>query len=203
MKDSLKRKLAYIFIALIVLYPFIGYKYDFQIIFSFSVLYSLAILIDSIRYRIRRDNLIELGEEEHFHKKYISYLFLILFVLFIFFGVTRIEEFDIFPQMRKDYNINFSIIIFLPQLIQFILGIAFKEMGVFMYATKKGILYSMNTQEKYQWEDFNSYKIISDQKLLRFEKKNLKYLFISYEEKYFNKYREEILTILDKKLTRE
>lgn len=181
------------------------YKYDFEILFSFSILYSLTILIESIRYRIRRDELIELGEEEHFHKKYIGYLISIAFVVFIYLSMTNewlkgwLGEVSIF----RDFHDAFYLVVLIPQLIEFSIGFLFKEMGVFMYATKKGILYSMNTQEKYQWEDFNSYKIISDQKLLRFEKKNLKYLFISYEEKYFNKYREEILTILDKKLTRE
>jgi len=200
---SARRYIRILFAVFIGLYCFVEYTYDFEITCAIIILYSLILVIDSIQFRIKRHKFIELGEQEHFHEKYLGSLLYIVFLFcFVFFG-PKLSALGFLPPIRDEFNTNLTAIVLLPGLITFILRFLFTEKENIVYATEKGILYGLETNEFYFWDDFKSYKHISDQKLLRFERNNSKRLYISYEEKYFNKHREVILTILDKKLTRE
>ncbi|WP_299124786.1 hypothetical protein [uncultured Tenacibaculum sp.] len=193
---SFKKTLGIVFAISILLYMLIGYKYDFEVSTFLSFLYSFFILSDSIRYLLRRKQLVEIGELERFHRKYLDLVFLLL----LFFLLSKLVEWSSFVNLREDFNDNFVLVVFAPQIIQFIIGVFSREMGTFLYVTDRGILSSMETKESYLWEDFNNYKIIKNQKLFRFEKKNNKYLFISYDGEYFENNRKEILEIIKQNL---
>ncbi|WP_431164594.1 hypothetical protein [Tenacibaculum halocynthiae] len=195
---SFKRMLGIIFAILSLLYIVIEYKYDYEILVFFSLSYSFFILVDSVRYLLKRKDLVEIGELEFFNKKYVDFVYLLLLIFFIFFLLPKVLEFLKFKGLRNDFN--FTLIIFAPQLLQFIIGVFSKEVGTFLYITERGLLSSMDTRESYFWDDFINYKIINDQKLFRFEKKNNKYLFISYDEKYFENNKKEILGIIKQNL---
>ncbi len=187
----------------LVVYIFVEYPYDFEITCAIIILYSLLLVVESIKFKKKRHEFIALGEQEHFHKKYLGNLLYIVFVIcFVCFG-PKLLELGILPAIRDNINLNIVAILTLPALTVLILRFLFEEKERIIYATEKGMLYGMENHEFYFWEDFKSYKHISNQKLLRLEKKNLKRLYISYEEEHFNEHKEEILTILDKKLTRE
>lgn len=200
---TVKRYFATFFIISVLLYFFIEYPYDIEIIFIISCIISIDILIKSIRFRIRRNNLIELGEQERFYGSWIGTLLFIAIIIALIFGIPKLEELGVLPEREERFHENFTFIVLMPQIIQFIIGIAFREMGQYMYVTEKGIIESMEVHESYLWEDFQSYGVLSDMKLIRFKKKNDKFLFIAYHEEHFNKHREHILTILGENLKRE
>ena len=200
MNLPVKRILGIIFGISVFAYMLIEYKYDIEVLTFFSFLYTFIILINSIKYLKRRKKLIELGELERFHRNYIEPIALIIFVLTLFFVLPRISEWMNIKILRSNFNENFVILVFLPQLIQFFVGIFSKEMGTYFYITEKGIISSMEVKETYFWEDFINYKLLEDQNLLSFKKKKGKNLFISYHKEYFEKNRNEILNTLDNKL---
>lgn len=189
-----------------IAYLFVDIPYAIEILWLCSIVLSLNVLVSSIRFRIRRNHLIELGELERFHHGFVGFIVLIVIIaLFGYFG-PKISGLDIFPVREEKINPSFMTITLLPQLVRFVVGIAFKEMGDYLYITNRGILFSMNTKENFIWDDFTSYKILPDMQLLRFRKKKEpkeKFFFVSYHEDYFKEHREEILSILDKNLKSE
>jgi len=187
----------------LVVYVFVEYPYDVEIACAIIILYSLLLVVESMQFKKKRDQFIELGEQEHFDKKYIvSLLYYVFIICFIFFIGPKISGLGFLPPFRDELHTLFWVLL-VPGILINVLRVFFKVKENSIYATEKGLLYGMGNLEFYFWEDFKSYKHISNQKLFRIEKKNSKRLYISYEEEHFNKNREAILAILDKKLTRE
>jgi hypothetical protein len=151
--------------------------------------------------------LIELGEREHFHNQFLGAVYFILIIGAYVFLMKKLDEWNVLPERESPVVSSFSVIVFLPQLIRFLLGVAFKEVKDYLYITDQGILASMHTTESFIWNDFQSYRILHDQKLLRFRKKKpskkSKFLFVSYHDEYFKEHQAHILSILDKNLKSE
>ena len=70
----------------------------------------------------------------------------------------------------------------------------------FFILTKKDLVTKGNYFEDYLWEDFIEFSLIEEQSLIRFKKKNDKFLFVKYEEPYFQDNKTEILSILNKNI---
>lgn len=87
-----------------------------------------------------------------------------------------------------------SNIFFLPILKTLIVD------NTFFYITDKGITTKGNYFEDYLWEDFKEYSLIEEQSLIRFRKKNDKFLFVKYEESYFQENKIEITKVLNKNI---
>jgi hypothetical protein len=164
-------------------------------------------LINGIRFRIRRNRLIELGEQEHFHNEILGVVYSILIIGGIILLGLLLSEWELLPKRDREADSYLTVIVFIPHVIRFLLGVAFKEVKDYLYITDHGILKSMNMNEIYQWNQFRSYKILHDQNLLRLRKskesKKPKYLFITYHDEYFKEHEAYILSILDKNLKSE
>lgn len=72
--------------------------------------------------------------------------------------------------------------------------------NTFFYITDKGVTTKGNYFEDYLWEDFKDYSLIEEQSLIRFRKKNDNFLFVKYEESYFQENKIEITKVLNKNI---
>ena len=201
--ESLKY-LKIILIFLVTLYFFVEYQYEGEILIFTIVLISFIIIHNGISFSKKEKDSIELGQKENFKSSHwFMLLFLAAFLVFIFYGIPKMNELDLFPESDRKLGVNVSFLILVPQMVELFMGLILSEMKAKYYATEVGLLKSLEPEEEMKWEDFYSFKLIESHNIIRFEKKNLKYFFIKYEEEYFNEYREEILSFLEKKLPRK
>ena len=183
------------------LYFIIEYKFDEELIIILAILTSIVIVLSSFSFRSKEKNSIELGEKEDFKTSYLFVLFgLVILFIFLYYGVPKINELELFPNLKRESKISVSLLIFLPQIIEFFFSFIFSEMRTKYYATELGLLRSLEAKEEMKWDDFYNFKIIDSHNIIRFQKKNLKYFFIKYDEDYFKEFKEEIVSFLNKKL---
>lgn len=187
----------------VILYFIIEYNYDEELIMLVAALISLGIIFNSISFSKKEKVSIELGEKEDFRNSIWFVIFILTFLfVFIFYLVPKMNELNLFQDTVRESKISIPLLLFIPKFIELFMSIIFSEMKVKYYATEDGLLRSLEAEEEIKWEGFYNFKIVDSDNIIRFQKKNLKYFFIKYDEEYFNEYREEILSFLNKKLTR-
>ena len=156
---------------------------------------------------IKRNQYVEIGQVATFNYAFILFVILLAIAFVAGYFGSEITSLEFFAEREEPVNGYFIAIIALPQAVQFVLGIVFKEVPVFVYLTDQGILTSMNLKESFEWNDFESYKILPDLTLFRFRKKNptkkSKFFFVSFDKDHLKEHEEEILSILEKKLKSE
>ena len=109
-----------------------------------------------------------------------------------------------FPDLNRQSKIWWiPLLVLVPQIVEGFIAFIFSEMKTKYYATEIGLLKSLEAKEKIIWEDFYRFKILDSEGIIRFQRKNLKYFFIKYDEEYFKEYREDIIFFLNKKLIKE
>lgn len=207
MHTKLERLIQILFLITIVGYFFYEFPYDIEILLGLSLMMSINLLINGIRFRLRRNKLIELGQVERFQNTFLQVVYVIIVVITIVFLFSKLNHWKVIPERKLSLSSSFAIIVLLPQLIRFILGVTCREMGEYLYITDNGLLKSMSIKESQTWKEFTSYYFIQDQNLLRLRKnkqfKQPKFLFISYHDEYFKEHEIHILSILDKNLKNE
>lgn len=207
MHTKLERLIQILFLITIVGYFFYEFPYDIEILLGLSLMMSINLLINGIRFRLRRNKLIELGQVERFQNTFLHVVYVIIVVGTIVFLFSKLNHWKVIPERKSSLSSSFAIIVLLPQLIRFILGVTCREMGEYLYITDHGLLKSMSIKESQTWKEFTSYYFIQDQNLLRLRKnkqfKQPKFLFISYHDEYFKEHEVYILSILDKNLKNE
>lgn len=81
--------------------------------------------------------------------------------------------------------------------VYYVIGLFINDNRIF-YFTEQGLVTKGNYFEDYLWQDFKEFSIIEEQYLIRFKKKNNKFLFVKYQERYFEEINSEILKVLKK-----
>lgn len=143
----------------------------------------------------------KLGELELFTGKYRDFLISIVVVALLYFSTKYSYLIDFAPTKFLNYFFDIS----RNPLPYFIISLACL-IGMFLtnnhvfYITESGLITFGNYFESYFWNDFIEFSIIEEQSLIRFKKKNNKFLFVKFEESYFEENKEEILKVLNKNI---
>lgn len=171
----------------------------------FTVLFVLIVVskvYELIKFYRNKESFLKLGKRELFYNRYIaSFIFLILTVVYI--GYLSKINFKLNTKFAHFFLIeNTSSALFYGLFTSLIISELFGIENVF-YITDKGISKKWNYFENYKWEDFLDFKIIKEQSLIRFKKKNNKFIFIKYEEETFINNEDLIISKLNKNLTED
>jgi hypothetical protein len=188
----------------IPLYFIVEFEYQEEFIVALVVVTSVLVVTDGFRFRSKEKKSIELGEKYDFRQKP-WFRFGIVFVIFaILFVFNKLVEWNAFPDpiKRTEKWPFLPVCIVIPQLLKSLLAGWFGEWRTTYYATKEGLIRSMNGDEILTWDDFYEYTLLEYQYLIKFKKKNLKSFSIKYDADYFHDYKQEITSFLDQKLTR-
>ncbi|MGB1043212.1 MAG: hypothetical protein ACPGU6_07445 [Tenacibaculum sp.] len=202
-----KRKMLQLVMVLVVVLFFICCYVDWNmsIIVMTILIFSLVFVkvFEIIRFFLRKKTLLKLGRIELFEKKMLNGFILIGITFLLYFFIKnadlidfRTNDFTTFFLGNTGQFGMYYIIIVLFNLKNFI-----DDQSVF-YLTDKGLVTRGNYFESYFWNDFLGYKIIKEQSLIRFKKKNGKFLFITYDESLQGK-EELIIESLSKNLTED
>ncbi|CAM1355207.1 MULTISPECIES: hypothetical protein [Tenacibaculum] len=201
-KRNVLRFLFYITSALFIM--FCIWEIENAIIFFIPLLVFLIVLkvLEVIKFYKNKRRLVKLGEREFFLNQYIaSFLILISFIVYVVyvskFNFDLNTEFAYFF-LGENGNSGF----FYGLLMSLVIRGLF-ESNYEVYLTDKGIVKGRSYFEDYLWEDFLSFEIIKEQSLIRFKKKNDKFIFIKYEEDTFKNREDLIISKLNKNLTED
>ncbi|WP_435263988.1 hypothetical protein [Tenacibaculum sp. nBUS_03] len=183
-KRNVSRFLFYITSALFII--FCIWEIENAIIFFIPLLVFQVVLkvFEVIKFYKYKRRLIKLGEREFFLNQYIaSFLVFISFIVYIVY-VSRFN-FDLNTEfayffLGESGNSGFFYGLFMSLVIRGLFKVNYE-----VYLTDKGIVKGRSYFEDYLWEDFLSFEIIKEQSLIRFKKKNDKFIFIKYEEDTF------------------
>ena len=203
------KNLNYVQVPLVILtlvYLFVEIPYAIVFLWIGYGLVSLNVFMNGVRFKAKRNDLIELGRQENFNGGLLAVLiFFIVIAISVYLG-TQIAKWDALPVREEEISPYFIIIIALPKFTQFVLRVVFKGFTEYLYLTDKGLLFNMNIKEHYTWKDFQSYAMLPDLKLIRFRKEKgskSSFFFVSYDMDDFGKNKGHILRVLDKNLKRE
>lgn len=204
MIEILPKHLKRILILLFILCYIFEYQYEEELIVSISVFTCLIIISNSFAFYKKKKKSIELGEPEYFSGSPWSVILLLggLLVL-IFYVIPWLNELNLFSGMKGEITLIHSISLLMPGITELIMSYLFTDMIIKYYATDEGLLKNLEAKEEMSWQDFYSFKIIESHNIIKFQKKSLEYFFIKYDEEYFSNHREEIISFLEKKVTRE
>ncbi len=174
---------------------------------SISIVLFLIYLLVGIRifeivmfYNVKK-KLIKLGEKELFTSKIWGILAALISIIFIYLSIKysylleyEANEFNAyFWSSTKNSTTNFIIV------LSFFIRSLIDDNRIF-YLTQQGIITHGDYFEEYLWKDFKGFKVIEEQSLIRFTKKNDKFLFVKYKEPYFQENKKEVLSILNKNI---
>lgn len=201
-KRNVLRFLFYITSALFII--FCIWEIENAIIFFIPLLVFQVVLkvFEVIKFYKYKRRLIKLGEREFFLNQYIaSFLVFISFIVYIVY-VSRFN-FDLNTEfayffLGESGNSGVFYVLFMSLVIRGLFKVNYE-----VYLTDKGIVKGRSYFEDYLWEDFLSFEIIKEQSLIRFKKKNDKFIFIKYEEDTFKNREGLIISKLNKNLTQD
>ena len=187
--------------ALFWIFSFIEYESSILIVlFIFSLLVSIKIFEVFMFYYLRAKRK-KIGELELFTGKFRDYLISIVAVSLLYLSLKYSYLIDFAPTKFLNYFFDIS----RNPLPYFIISLTYLT-GMFLtnnhvfYITESGLIIFGNYFESYFWNDFIEFSIIEEQSLIRFKKKNNKFLFVKFEESYFEENKEEILKVLNKNI---
>jgi len=192
-------------IVLIFSYFFIEFDQQEELMIGLTIVATVIVLIDGLRFRKKEKDSIELGEKYDFRQ---SSLFRFGFpiAIFVFFYIfIESVHYDWFPEgiERTTTNPFITLLILIPQTLEHIIALTTSGSKTLYYATQEGLLRSIQGDEIKKWNDFYGYSIDEGENLIKFKMKNLKYFSIQYDKEYFHDYKKEIISFLDSKLTRQ
>ncbi len=191
-------------LAIILFFVFSVIEVKNSILFFLAFIIPLVIIrfIEVVCFFVNRKKHIKLGKIEFFNDQLKSILINVLAICFLYLVIKYANNIDIkqtnFSSFFTRDNNAFKYLFFVLfiHLIRTFVG----DNRV-IYLTDRGLLTSVNYFEDYLWKDFKSYKLIKEQSLIRFTKKNDKFLFVKYEELYFDERNLEITEVLNKNIT--
>lgn len=190
-------------LAIILFFVFSLVEVKNSILFFLVFIIPLVIIrfIEVVCFFVKRKSFIKLGERELFDSNIRSIVKGFCFVAFLFFvlkfsNYTDIKpnDFSVFFIGASETSKYFYAFLFVNLIMNFV------DDNMIFYVTKTGLLSKANYFEDYLWKEFKSYKLIEEQSLIRFTKKNDKFLFVKYEESYFQKRKIEITEVLNKNI---
>ncbi|WP_442267208.1 hypothetical protein ACSIGC_05820 [Tenacibaculum sp. ZS6-P6] len=195
------KTLLFVCFGLFFLFGIIDFKVSVEIILFFIIALVVVKLYELLMIFLGSYNRKLLGKIELFRSKFWDYLISMITVVLLYL----IVRYDYLLEFKTNTFINFFFdstshyfayyIIFSTYLISLLIN----DKHIF-YFTKKGLVTKGNYFEDYLWEDFKAYTLIEEQSLIRFTKKNDKFLFVKYEESYFQENKTEILNVLNKNI---
>jgi uncharacterized membrane protein len=202
--STITRVLKFVLVALLLLYFYLDFAFQKELMIVLVCIASILVIVDGTRFGIKEKDSIELGEKHDFRKSPIFRFVFPLVILGFVLLVWKSSQWDWWPKGidRNDSTSFFPLIVGIPQFIEGIIQMIYWESKTIYYATEKGLMISLRGDEVKEWNDFYSYSILEDQDLIQFKKKDLKYLSIQYDAEYFHKYKKEITSFLDQKLTK-
>lgn len=185
------------------LYFFFEYSYDYIVLSALLILQTVLISIKGVAFGKKVRQALKLGEVENFVSPYFVVLLFLLYGIVIFVAVSFLKDENVIGDIR-DVNSFVAFLILVPSITEMILSYKYSDLRAnLIFATDKGLIRTLQPKESFFWNDFRSYTFIEEYNLIRFKKKNLKYLVVSYDDDYFKEHKEKIVAFLDKKLTRE
>ncbi|CAL2103682.1 conserved membrane protein of unknown function [Tenacibaculum sp. 190130A14a] len=195
--------LMYLILTLFVTFCYIDWNGAIIITLILIFGYVLIGVFELIQFFQRKKELLKLGCIELFRSEFLGVLVSIALPIILYLVISKLDflnfesnDFTRFFLLESKMNIPFYIVIG-----TFIANLLINDRRVF-YATDKGLVTRGNYFESYFWNDFLGYKIIKEQSLIRFKKKNGKFLFITYDESLQGK-EELIIESLSKNLTED
>ncbi|CAL2115095.1 conserved membrane hypothetical protein [Tenacibaculum sp. 190130A14a] len=193
----------YLILTLFVTFCYIDWNGAIIITLILIFGYVLIGVFELIQFFQRKKELLKLGCIELFRSEFLGVLVSIALPIILYLVISKLDflnfesnDFTRFFLLESKMNIPFYIVIG-----TFIANLLINDRRVF-YATDKGLVTRGNYFESYFWNDFLGYKIIKEQSLIRFKKKNGKFLFITYDESLQGK-EELIIESLSKNLTED
>ena len=157
------RRYSKIALLIFTIFYFISeFKFDVELITILTIITTSIIIYNGVLFRIKEKECIELGEKEDFRNspKFVIILLIAMF-LFLYYGVPKINELDLFPDVNRKSKIWWiPLLMLLPQIVESLLGVVFLEMRTKYYATEIGLLKSLEAKEVFFWEDFYKFKIL-------------------------------------------
>lgn len=202
--SSISRFLQFVLPSSLVLYYLVEFVFQKELMIILVCIASILVIVDTVRFGIKEKGSIELGEKYDFRKSPIFRIMLPIVLIGLIFMIWKLGEWNWFPDdiERSEVEPFFPLIIMIPQFLDGISWMIYGRHRTIYYATEKGMIISLRGDEVKEWNDFYKYTILEEQDIIKFQKKNLKYLSIQYNDEYFHKYRKEIVSFLDQKLTR-
>lgn len=193
----------YLILALFVTFCYIDWNGAIIITLALIVGYVLISVFELIQFFKRKKELLKLGRIELFRSEFLGVLVSIALPIILYLLIRKLDflnfesnDFTRFFLLDSKMNIPFYIVIG-----TFISNLFINDKRAF-YATDKGLVTQGNYFESYFWSDFLEFKIIKEQSLIRFKKKNGKFLFITYDDTFKEK-EELIIESLSKNLTED
>ena len=204
MNRTLRKILNLSFFCSGLLYLILDDFYEVVFFVLLSIMISFDLIYRALKFQKYKRSLVEIGNIEPFDKGYwLALILMILFVLFLFFLPDLLDKGILTKLSEENEFLFFSIVLYTPTLVNMIIDSRYKQSRSALFMSDKGIVRLFELKESYLWNDFINFKILPNQKILRFRKKNSEFFFISYDEKNFKEHKERILAILDKNLKQE
>ncbi len=175
---------------------------DYSLIIWLTLFWSLILIsfFEFIAFQITKKNYLTLGKLEESKNKIKDIIIALAFIGFCYFFIEYSYLIGIETNQFKSYffgksksNIS-DVLILLTLLKSLVID------NTFFYITKEGLVTHGDYFQNYLWKDFKEYSLIEEQSLIRFKNKNDKFLFIKYEESYFQEDKIEITTVLNKNI---
>lgn len=196
------RSLAFISYVLFFVFSFVKTKYAVGSFLLLAVPLVCIKLYEIVRFYIQKKRSIKLGKMEFNNSPIRMFLIGGMSILFLYAYIKFFNYLDLEPThfleffVGKNGNSPIYYGIMSGMLIR-----SFIDNPQDFYITKKGLVQSANYFEDYLWRNFSGYKLIEEQSLIRFTKKNGKFLFVNYDASYFEEKQEEIIEILNKNIS--
>lgn len=188
---------------LFFIFSLVEVKNSILLFLFFVILIASVKFFEVVYFFSIKKKLLRLGEVELFNDQLRSILISVLAVLFLYVVIKVPNYYEIKLTSFVGFFIgehSYSKYLFAFLFINVIR--TFLDNNRVFYLTNKGLLCPANYFEDYIWQEFKGYKIIEEQSLIRFTKKNDKFLFVKYEESYFEKRNIGITEVLNKNLKR-
>ncbi|WP_299107216.1 hypothetical protein [uncultured Tenacibaculum sp.] len=195
--------LVYLTLGLFLMFCYVDWNLSIILV---SILISVLILIKAfeiIMFLIIKKKLLKLGRLELFRSEFLRGLIGIAFPIILLLLLKYSDFFEIEGNNFSTFFLRDTkqLVFYYTIVISLIFRYVVDDTAMF-YATNKGLVTRGNYFESYFWSDFLEFKIIKEQSLIRFKKKNGKFLFITYDDTFKEK-EELIIESLSKNLTED
>ncbi|WP_157730125.1 hypothetical protein [Tenacibaculum jejuense] len=193
--------LLFICFGLFFLFSIVDVQLSIEIVVFFIIALVVVKLNELLMIYFRSNYRKSLGRIELFRSKFWDYLISIIAIFLLYLTI----RYDYLLELKPNTFVNFF---FDPKAnhfayyiisLTYLISLVINDNRIFYY-TKQGLVTKGNYFEDYLWEDFKTYTLIEEQSLIRFTKKNDKFLFVKYEESYFQENKTEILNVLNKNI---
>ncbi|WP_299674951.1 hypothetical protein [uncultured Tenacibaculum sp.] len=191
----------FICFGLFFLFSVIDVQLSIEIVLFLVITLVVVKLYELFMIYFGSSNRILLGKIELFRSKIWDYLISILAIVLLYLTIRYGYLIEFKPNTFVNFFFDSTANHFAYYIISLIYLISFiiNDKRIF-YFTKQGLVSKANYFEDYLWEDFKAYTLIEEQSLIRFTNKNDKFLFVKYEESYFQENKTEILNVLNKNI---